>query len=158
MFRSTSLSNSSLPPEKEFKITLSEFTQKALDILSSNECGFFLMVEGSQIDWAGHDNDNEYLISETIAFDKAVGIGLQFAKKHSDTLIIVTADHETGGYAPLQGSVEKQMITKAAFTTTGHTGEMVPLFAYGPASQRFGGIHDNTYIGKTLIELVLQID
>lgn len=143
-----------LPPVENQEISLAEMTQKAIDILSKNENGFFLMVEGSQIDWGGHDNDSDYIIREMIDFDTAVGVGLAFAKKRKDTLVLATADHETGGYALENGSVEERSVTEADFTTTSHTAEMIPLFALGPRSNVFGGIHDNTFVGKMMIELL----
>ena len=142
------------PPVDQRIVSLADMTRKAIDILSKNESGFFLMVEGSQIDWEAHDGDSEGIIAETIDFDDAVGIGIEFAKKEGQTLIVVTADHETGGYALEGGSIELKTVTKTNFTTRGHTGVMVPLLAFGPASQRFGGIHDNTFIGETLIQLI----
>ncbi|MGW8323618.1 MAG: alkaline phosphatase, partial [Thermodesulfobacteriota bacterium] len=78
--------------------TLSEMTAKALDILSRNPKGFFLMVEGGLIDWAGHDNDAGTLLHEMIKFDKAVALVHEWAKGRQDTLVLVTADHETGGF------------------------------------------------------------
>lgn len=147
---------SHLPPADERIVSLSEMTQKALDILSVNPVGFFLMVEGSQIDFAGEDNESDYLISETIDFDEAVGVGLSFASENPNTLVIVTADHETGGYALNDGSIENRVITEPRFTSDDHTGSMVPIFAKGPKDQLFGGIHDNTYVGKTLIELIVE--
>ncbi|KAA3614101.1 MAG: alkaline phosphatase [Calditrichaeota bacterium] len=133
-------------------LTLKEMTKKAIEVLSQNENGFFLMVEGSQIDWGGHDNDHDYIISEIVEFDEAVGSGLDFALKNEETLIIVTADHETGGFALVNGSVEEKIISEAAFTSTHHTGTMVPIFSYGPQAEIFGGIHDNTFVGKKIIE------
>lgn len=130
---------------------LAELTKKAIEILSKNPKGFFLMVEGSQIDWAGHKNDQDYLIAETVDFDDAVGEGLVFAAHDSGTLIIVTADHETGGFAVHDGDVDARTVSEAAFTWTHHTATMVPLFARGPGSADFAGIRDNTHIGKTLI-------
>ena len=143
-----------LPPAENREISLAEMTHKAIDILSKNENGFFLMVEGSQIDWGGHDNDSDYIIREMIDFDTAVGVGLAFAKKRKDTLVLVTSDHETGGYALENGSVEERSVTEADFTTTSHTAAMIPLFAYGPRCDLFGGIHDNTFVGKMMIELL----
>ncbi len=145
-----------LPRVKDRLVSLAEMTRKAIELLSASDGGFFLMVEGSQIDWGGHDNDVEYIIQETIDFDEAVGVGLDFAEKDGQTLLLVTADHETGGFALEDGSVEDHIIRQADFTTTSHTGEMVPLFGFGPGSTLFGGIHDNTYIGKTMIQLVLK--
>ena len=77
-------------------------------------------------------------------------------KKNSETLVIVTADHETGGFAVLDGSVEKKTVDKTGFVHGGHTASMVPLFAYGPGSAAFSGIHDNTDIGKTMIHYMME--
>lgn len=77
--------------------SLAETTKTAIDILSKNEKGFFLMVEAGQIDWACHQNDAENAISDTIGLDEAVAVSKQFASRSNNTLIIVTADHETGG-------------------------------------------------------------
>jgi alkaline phosphatase len=115
-----------------------------LFLSSHSKEGFFLMVEGSQIDWGGHANDSDYIISEMIEFDKAIGVILDFAKEDGETLIIVTADHETGGYAINPGS--KMDSIRPAFTTDKHTGTLVPVFAYGPGARLFTGIYDNTTI------------
>lgn len=124
---------------------LSFASQLAVKFLSqrSNK-GFFLMVEGSQIDWGGHANDGKWVIRETLDFDRAVGYLFNYAKKHGDTLIIVTADHETGGMALNPGS--KMGKVKSAFTTNDHTATLVPVFAYGPSAKLFSGIYDNTEI------------
>ncbi|MEM8527866.1 MAG: alkaline phosphatase [Bacteroidota bacterium] len=106
--------------------------------------GFFLMVEGSQIDWAGHANEGRSLISEMLDFDKAITEVLEFAKQDGETLIIVTADHETGGLAINPGSKMRKL--KLEFTTNDHTCTMIPVFAFGPQSELFGGIYDNTEI------------
>lgn len=135
-------------------VSLAEMTQKAIEILSENGKGFFLMIEGSQIDWAAHDNDAEGIISEMLDFDIAVGAALDFAEIDGETLVIVTADHETGGFAVHQGSLEERTVTGAEFTTDSHTASMVPLLAFGPGSESFGGIHDNTFIGRSLIEYI----
>ncbi len=117
-------------------------TQMALDYLSQSEDGFFLMVEGSQIDWAGHDNDAEYLIEEVLDFDKAMGIAMDFAEKNGNTLVIVTADHETGGFT--LGSGDSYNDIKPTFGTGGHSATLIPLFAYGPGEEYFDGIYQNT--------------
>jgi len=145
-----------LPKAADRDYSLARLSQIAIEILSKNRRGFVLMVEGSQIDWAAHDHDQQYLISELIDFDEAVGGGLDFAQKDGRTLIVVTADHETGGLALLEGSNKNRQVTSTAFTTTGHTAAMVPLFAYGPGGTRFSGIQDNARIGQTLIELLLK--
>lgn len=106
--------------------------------------GFFLMVEGSQIDWGGHANNSDYIISEMIDFDRAIGAALEFARNDGETLVVVTADHETGGYALNPGS--KMGAVEGAFTSDYHTATLVPVFAYGPGADLFGGIYENTDI------------
>ncbi|MCF7864853.1 MAG: alkaline phosphatase, partial [Kiritimatiellales bacterium] len=88
-----------MPKVSEGRISLATMTSKAIEVLAQNKAGFFLMVEGSQIDWGGHANDAGYIVSEMADFDKAVGVGLDFAQKGGDTLVVVTADHETGGFS-----------------------------------------------------------
>jgi alkaline phosphatase len=146
----------SLPKAAQRDYTLAELTEEAIGILSKNRNGFVLMVEGSQIDWAAHDQNQGEIISEMIDFDGAVGAGLDFARQNSATLIIVTADHETGGFAVHDGSIETREVTASGFTTTGHTATMVPIFAYGPGSGTFSGIQDNAGVGQTLINLLLR--
>ncbi len=124
---------------------LPDATQTAINILSKNEKGFFLMVEGSQIDWAGHANITGYIILETLDFDRAVGKALDFAEKDGNTLVIITADHETGGMGINDGDF-KEGTVNAGYTTRSHTGVMVPVFAYGPGSEQFRGIYENTDI------------
>ena len=120
-------------------------TKMALEFLESRgHKGFFLMIEGSQIDWGGHANDPEYVLSEFKEFDKVINICHEFAKKNGETLVIVTADHETGGFAINPESTMDDL--KVAFTTAGHTAAMIPVFAYGPGAYRFSGIYDNTAI------------
>jgi alkaline phosphatase len=106
--------------------------------------GFFLMVEGAQIDWGGHANDSDYIVSELLDFDRVIGYAMEFAEKDEETLVIVTADHETGGYSIVQGSRMDSLATK--FTTTYHTATMIPVFAYGPGAQAFAGVYENTAI------------
>lgn len=128
-------------------------TELAISRLSGNDKGFFLMVEGSQIDWAGHDNNTEYLVSEMIDFDNAVGKALDFARKNPETLVIVTADHETGAMAIEKGHMESGAVS-GLFGSEGHTGVMVPVFAYGPGAERFAGIYENTDIFKKMASLL----
>lgn len=121
-------------------------TEVATDYLSKKggKRGFFLMIEGSQIDWGGHANNSEYIITEMLDFDKAVGKVLDFAEKDGNTLVIVTADHETGGYAIQYGSTMDSIA--GAFTSDYHTADLIPVFAYGPGAQNFAGIYENTAI------------
>ena len=106
--------------------------------------GFFLMLEGSQIDWGGHANNSEYIISEMLEFDEVIGAMLAYAKEDGETLVIVTADHETGGYAINTGSEMGKI--EGAFTTDKHTAALIPVFAYGPGAELFAGTYENTAI------------
>jgi len=116
---------------------------KAIETLNRNNNGFFLMIEASQIDWGGHDNDTEYIVDELLDFDRVVGKVLNFAEKNGNTLVIITADHETGGMGLNGGDIEKGKIN-AKYTTSDHSGVMVPVFAFGPGSDNFRGIYENT--------------
>lgn len=200
--------------------SLAEMTNSAIDRLKTNKKGFFLMVEGSQIDWAGHDNDIVGAMSEMEDFAKAFKAAIDFAKKDGQTLVIATADHSTGGltlgkdgeynffvdpikaalrtpdfmaaqiakgasvdetlkkYLKLELTAEEiQSVKDAAlsadvtkidnaieaiidnrsftgWTTGGHTGEDVPVYAYGPGSQRFSGLIDNTDNAKIIFDIL----
>ena len=134
---------------------LENWTAKALQLLSQNDKGFFLLVEGSQIDWGGHANDLSYIIEETLDFDKAIGTVLEFAAEDRETLVIVTADHETGGLAIHGGDLKKGTM-EGGFTTKGHSATMVPVFAFGPRAEEFGGIYDNTEIFKKITKLLFN--
>lgn len=130
-------------------------TQTAIRVLQQNEKGFFLMVEGSFIDSGGHGNNTVQVVEEVLDFDQAVGKALEFAAGNGETLVIVTADHETGGMAILDGSVETGMV-KGGYATGGHTGVMVPIFAYGPGASEFIGIMENTDIHAKIRNFLLK--
>lgn len=121
----------------------------------SNERGFLLMVEGSQVDWGGHDNDAPYLIAELIDLDYTIGALLDFAKADGETLVIVTADHETGGFTLAAKEGDYNSIVPV-FSTTNHSATMVPVFAYGPGSENFGGIYENTEIFHKIMALLSE--
>ncbi|WP_110114288.1 alkaline phosphatase [Bacillus sp. CGMCC 1.16541] len=194
---------------------LEEMTDSALTQLSKNDDGFFLMVEGSQIDWAGHDNDIVAAMSEMEEFEKAFNTAVDFAKKDKHTLVVATADHSTGGFSlgandekgegiynwltePIKAAkktpdyMAKQIVEGAdveqtlrqnikldlkpeeikavkeaaktndelkiddaiedifnkrsytGWTTSGHTGEEVGVYGYGPGKEMFSGFMDNT--------------
>lgn len=134
---------------------LPDATEAAINILANNKKGFFLMIEGSQIDWAGHDNNAKQLIKEMLDFDQTIGRALDFAKKDGNTLVIITADHETGGMTILDGKFNSDSM-KALFSTKNHTGVPVPVFAYGPGAENFTGFMENTgFKGK--IEKLLKL-
>jgi alkaline phosphatase len=129
---------------------LPESTGKAIDILSKNTKGFFLMIEGSQIDWAAHVHRADTVIDETLDFDKAAGVALDFAQKDGHTLVVITADHETGGVTIIGGNREAHNV-KLNFSTINHTAVMVPVYVFGPGAEKFTGIYDNTDIFKKII-------
>ena len=185
--------------------SLAEMTESALDVLKKDKDGFFLMVEGSQIDWAGHDNDAAWAMKDSEAFELAVEEAVEFAKKDGNTLVVVAGDHDTGGmsvggYGKGDANLEvlrnvsatgdfmesklnadrsnvkeivkqytnldltdaeaeriktaktpsmaiNQVISERAivgWSSTGHTGTDVPLYAFGPGSHLFNGLHENT--------------
>jgi len=138
-------------PKRKMNLPLS--TQTALNILDQDKKGFFIMIEGSQIDWGAHQNNTGYVVKEMLDFDQTIGKALQFAAKDGETLIIVTADHETGGFALVGGNMKTGMV-KGAFTTGDHTSVMVPVFAYGPGAENFTGVMENTDIAKRIIKLM----
>ncbi|MGP1992968.1 alkaline phosphatase [Zobellia laminariae] len=136
---------------------LAEATKNGLEFLNSKNKPFFLMVEGAQIDSFGHFNDVGGIVSEGIDFDTAVTEAIKFADKTKNTLVIVTADHETSGFSIPQGNIGEKMI-EGDFITHDHTGVMVPLFAYGPHSQEFQGVYENSdLLGKIIKVLDLGI-
>nr|WP_319399732.1 alkaline phosphatase [uncultured Carboxylicivirga sp.] len=132
---------------------LPQATAKAIEVLSNADSkGFFLMVEGSQIDWGSHQNNAAYTTGEVLDMDKALGEAIKFALKDRRTLIIVTADHETGGMTINDGDMSKGYV-KAAYTTGDHTGIMVPVYAIGPGAKEFTGVYENTEIFEKMYRL-----
>ncbi|MDD3727864.1 MAG: alkaline phosphatase [Dysgonamonadaceae bacterium] len=130
---------------------LPEATEKAINVLKNNKKGFFLMVEGSMIDWGGHDNNTAYVVQETLDFDRAIGKALEFASSNKETLVVITADHETGGMTLNGGDIDKGEVS-GRYTTGGHTAVMVPVFAYGAGADKFTGVYKNTDIFKKIKE------
>ncbi len=134
--------------------------QLGIDFLN-NENGFFLMVEGSQIDWGGHANDGEYVVAELLDFDKVIGKALDFAEQDGNTLVVVVSDHETGGFTLSSKTVEVGNGMKYSdyseiemtFSTGGHSASLIPVFAYGPGADKFRGIYENTGIFHRIMEV-----
>ncbi len=124
----------------------------AIKNLNKNKNGFFLMIEGSQIDWGGHENDFNYVVSETLDFDSTIATVVEWAKKDGETLVIITADHETGGLA-LNGYDKNTKQAIGAWTTKQHTGIPVPVFAVGPGGELFGGVYENNEIFHKIMSL-----
>ncbi len=140
------LISAKLPPKIEERGDfLPLAAKKAIDILSYPKSNFFLMIEGAQIDWGGHKNESDYIVEEMLDFDRTIQQAFDFAKKDGNTLVIVTADHETGGYS-INGGSKKEGKVEGKFTSDYHTATMVPIFAYGPGAESFTGIMDNTEI------------
>ncbi|MBR1958532.1 MAG: alkaline phosphatase, partial [Tidjanibacter sp.] len=142
---------------------LPDATTKALEILTANakaaKSGFFLMVEGSQIDGEAHGNNIEGVVAETLDFDAAVKIAFDYADAHEGTLVVVTADHETGGLTIINNNnrfdVAKNPYTYH-FSTGGHSGGMVPIFAYGAGADAFSRVLENTDIPTIMKSLLTE--
>ncbi|MCF6360119.1 MAG: alkaline phosphatase [Cyclobacteriaceae bacterium] len=135
---------------------LAPSAMKAIELLNQNEKGFFLMIEGSQIDWGGHGNDIEYVVSELLDFDNTIGQVLDFAEKDGNTLVIITADHETGGLTILGDDILGDS-TATNFSTDYHTSVMVPVYAKGPGEEAFVGTYENNLIFNKIMS-ALRID
>jgi alkaline phosphatase len=119
-------------------------TREAISKLTAEkQKGFFLMVEGAKIDYAGHANSLPGSVMETLSFDLAVAEALKFADSNGETLVIVTGDHETGGLTLVDGNSETGLIT-AQYMTDDHTPIMLPVYAYGPFARKFTGVYENT--------------
>ena len=131
---------------------LPESVTKALQLLD-NKKGFFLMIEGSMIDDGGHDNKAGHTMEEIFDFDRTLGIVLEWAEKDGETLVVVTADHATGGMTLLSGSIAEKRI-RVNFSTTGHNGVALPVFAWGPHSEDFVGIYENTELSDKIRKLI----
>ena len=135
-----------------------QFAVKRSNQFIENGCkGFFIMGEGSQVDWAGHSNSLEYLEREMQDLDSAVEWAFNYAKQNTDTLVVVTADHETGGLLIEPNTVDYSgNEVKFSFNTNvgrgTHTGVPVPVYAYGPGAENFTGTLDNTDVYRALIE------
>ncbi len=133
--------------------TLAELTEKAVEVLSKNEKGFFLMVEGSQIDSACHNNETNNVIRQTLLFDEAIKKAIDFALKNKQTLVVVTADHETGGLI-IDRPISPNGDLKEYWTLKTHTAMPVPVYAFGQGASNFAGIYNNTEIPKKFAKLL----
>ena len=136
---------------------LEKATKKALDVLSrNNKQGFFLMIESAIIDGYGHNNDSDGMIVEMKEFDNTLRQLVAYVNEHPETLLVVTADHETGGTAVTYNSHEvgKPTPVKLSFSTKGHSGTVVPIFAYGAGAEAFAGIMKNIDLPKKIEELM----
>lgn len=135
------------------KPSLAEMTYLALERLSDNENGFFLMVEGSQIDTRAHENNIWAEVGEMRYFDNAIAVALNFVCNNPDTVLVITADHETGGLE-LPQNLTKDNVSECTYQDTGHTAANVPVFAIGYGTEKLGVEQNNTDIAKFLFELL----
>lgn len=139
--------------EKTLTLLANATKQGIKKLTNTKKKGFFLMVEGAKIDYAGHANSLPGSVVETFSFDLAVAEALKFADSNGETLVVVTGDHETGGLTFIDGDFNTGHIT-AHHTTNDHTAQMLPVFAYGPGSQEFTGVYKNTEIFKKMFALM----
>ena len=148
-----------LPEASKRNYTLGDLTKVALKHLKNDSDGFVLMIEGSQIDWAGHDHKSQMLIGEMKDFSTAVKEALNFAKQDKNTLVLITSDHETGGMSIIKANnsvndLEPELKLELGYTSTGHTPSPVGIFAFGPGKESFKGIMNINQIGQKLILLL----
>lgn len=146
------MANSDLPHALDRGDILPSSVSKALEILD-NENGFFLMVEGSMIDDGGHDNKAGQTMEEIFDFDRTIGLVLEWAAQDGETLVVVTGDHATGGMTLLGGSIEEKSI-KVNFSTKGHNGIFLPVYAWGPHSEDFVGVYENAGLSQKIRNLI----
>lgn len=154
-----------LPPKSEtasmskgrgdFLPSTTEYAIEFLQSRANDGKGFFLMVEGARIDKSSHDNDYPSMVKEVLDFDRAVEAAIRFAEKDGNTLVIISADHETGALS-LRGGDPAKGKMKGAFSSGGHTGIPVPLFAYGPSSQLFMGVQENSDVSNKIEALLSE--
>ncbi len=124
--------------------------QKAIELLNAeNKNGFFLMIEGSCIDDWSHANKIDKVVEEILDLDRTIGDVLQWAEKDGETLVIVTADHETGGLTLLDGDIKTGTV-KVNFANQSHSNVLVPVFAFGPGAENFAGIYENAELGQKI--------
>ena len=138
-------------------VYLEKATVKALDILSrNNKDGFFLMIESAIIDGYGHNNDSDGMIVEMKEFNRTLQNMIDYVNNNPETLLVVTADHETGGTGVYYNGHKpgNEGPVKLNFSTSGHTGTVVPVFAFGAGAQEFGCLMKNTDIPKKIEALM----
>ena len=131
---------------------LEDGAMKAIELLD-NKKGFFLMIEGSSIDDWCHRQKIGYAMEELFDFDRTIGKVLKWAEQDGQTLVVVTADHATGGLTLIDGNLQERSV-KVHFSTKGHNGILVPVFAYGPQAEAFTGVHENAEIGQIIRRLM----
>lgn len=132
---------------------LKDATNASIQFLHAKNNPFLLVIEGAYMDSGGHSNHVETVVEEGIDFDEAVGAALKFADENGETLVIITADHETGGATLPQGNILKGLV-EMEFSTHDHTGVPVPIFAYGPHAGEFRGVYENTEVFHKIVRLI----
>lgn len=158
------LAEEGLPSKTEGRNSfLQDATQLGLDYFTEKGKPFFFMIEGSYIDWGGHAMDAELLKQEVLDFDKTIGVVLKYVKKHPNTLLIVTADHETGGVSIGKSYVINETTGERSeeidnvsinFNNDQHSGTLIPVFAKGKDSERFQGIYENNEIYHKILNAI----
>lgn len=143
------------PLPKERGDRLAQSALKGMNMLAekNKDKGFFFMIEGSQLDDYGHFNEIGLLMEETLDFDQTLGRVLEWAAKDGETLVVVTADHETGGLTLIGGDLAKGEI-KVKFSTGDHSGTMVPVYAFGPGAENFTGMYKQTDVCEKIKKLL----
>lgn len=134
---------------------LARASMKGISLMNHNKNGFFMMIEGSQLDDYGHFNQLDLLMKETLDFDQTVGEVMKWAAKDGETLVVVTADHETGGLTLVNGNKDEGRV-ECCFSTKDHSGAMVPVYAFGPGAENFTGIFENTDVFKKIKKLMTE--
>ena len=140
-------------------VYLEKATVKALEVLSrDNKDGFFLMIESAIIDGYGHNNDGEGMVVEMKEFNRTLRQMIEYVNQHPETLLVVTADHETGGTGVYYNghTPGNEGPLRLKFSTSGHTGTVVPIFAYGAGAENFAGVMKNTDIPKKIDALICK--
>ena len=143
--------NSHMPVYPDRGEFLPEGVKTALKTLEQDEDGFFLMVEGSQIDFACHEHDSAWMVNETVDFSNAVQVALDYAKTHDNTLVVVTADHETGGLTMIDRK-GKYTNVEFEYSTGSHTCLPVMIYAYGPGAELFTGWMQNNEVKAKILK------
>lgn len=134
---------------------LARASMKGISLMNQNKNGFFMMIEGSQLDDYGHFNQLDLLMKETLDFDQTVGEVMKWAAKDGETLVVVTADHETGGLTLVNGNKDEGRV-ECCFSTKDHSGAMVPVYAFGPGAENFTSIFENTDVFKKIKKLMTE--
>ena len=145
------LSEEQIPQADARENLFPDHVKSVLEELQKQERPYFLMIEGAKIDSNGHTNNIDGIVQEMIDFDKTIAEVLKAADKDQNTLVVITADHETSGFGILQGNLKNGEI-EGDFLTNDHTASLVPVFAYGPQSERFTGVYENTGIYHRILE------